>query len=73
MIIVQCNENRSDYIEAASVMAIRWDDHGDGTVTVTVETESRDVQPNFRCFTLPTRLLERFVDALDHAVVWGTK
>ena len=74
MIIVQCNENRSDYIEAASVMAIHWEEAPDGaTVIVTVETESRDVQPNLRCFTLPAHLLERFVDALDHAVVWGTK
>lgn len=73
MIIVQCNENRSDYIEAASVMAIRWEKADDGTVTVTVETESRDVQPNLRCFGMPAGRRQQFIDALDHAVVWGTK
>jgi len=73
MIIIQCNENRSDYIEAASVMAIRWEKADDDTVTVTVETESRDVQPNLRCFGMPAGRRQQFIDALDHAVVWGTK
>ena len=73
MIIVQCNENRSDYIEAASVMAIRWEEADDDTVTVTVETESRDVRPNLRCFGMPAGRRQQFIDALDHAVVWGTK
>ena len=70
MIVVELHENRSDYIEAVTVMALHQNPHPDG-VMVTVETESSEDAPHLRQFVVPGRLADKFVEDLKLAIVWG--